>query len=235
MPLRSLSPVFPEVSNTPFHRHHHRRCRSFHLCGTAGKRWRYALFQADERRPPFHRFFLPQQPPLPSPAAAFTAIYRSISYVDWIHGGFSGGPSLAPPRCDYEFFGIIPVYRSFARLDRARNVLATRFCLKREFHSRIRKTHSSCPDYLSFHGETALRKGARQLLPAAKMILQLHIHTICIRIFAELKRLRISDLNTALYNRNISIFSRVIIEFIPSDLVSPSPFISAEYSEIFKS
>lgn len=107
--------------------------------------------------------------------------------MDWIHGGFFGGPSLAPPRCDYEFFGTIPVYRPFARLDLARNVLATRFCLKREFHSRIRKTHSSCPDYLSFHGETALRKGARQLLPAAKMISQLHIHTICIRIFAELK------------------------------------------------
>lgn len=37
-----------------------------------------------------------------------------------------------------------PFTRPFASLDRARNVLATRFCLKREFHSRIRKTHSSC-------------------------------------------------------------------------------------------
>lgn len=117
----------------------------------------------------YHRFFLPQQPP--SPAAAFTAIYRSISYVDWIHGGFSGGPSLAPSRCDYEFFGTIPAYRPFTRMDRARNVLATRFCLKREFHSRIRLMQDAqfLSDYLSFHGETALRKGARRLLPAAKM------------------------------------------------------------------
>lgn len=53
----------------------------------------------------------------------------------WIFQGPSLGP-VAPPRCDYEFFGT-PRLRPTTE-DRARNVLAARFCLKREFHSRIR-------------------------------------------------------------------------------------------------
>lgn len=63
-------------------------------------------------------------------------------------------------------------------------------------------------DYLSFHGETALRKGARQLLPAAKMISQLHMHSHIREI--EAQRLNISDGSIVLYNQNISIFSRMI-------------------------
>ncbi|KYN07312.1 hypothetical protein ALC62_01514 [Cyphomyrmex costatus] len=54
--------------------------------------------------------------------SAFTAIYRSISYVDWIRGRFSSPVNVPPPRGG----------------PNAKCVLATRFCLKREFHSRIR-------------------------------------------------------------------------------------------------
>lgn len=73
---------------------------------------------------------------------AFTAIYRSISYVDWIRGGFSRVLRLARLRhrvtTTNSTESEAPRSRPYTEVDRARNVLATRFCLKREFHSRIR-------------------------------------------------------------------------------------------------
>lgn len=72
---------------------------------------------------------------------AFTAIYRSISYVDWIRGGFSRVLRLARLRhrvtTTNSTESEVPRSRPYTEVDRARNVLATRFCLKREFHSRI--------------------------------------------------------------------------------------------------
>lgn len=72
---------------------------------------------------------------------AFTAIYRSISYVDWVRGGFSRVLRLARLRhrvATTNSLGPPPRSRPTTEVDRARNALATRFCLKGEFHSRIR-------------------------------------------------------------------------------------------------
>lgn len=70
------------------------------------------------------------------------SIYRAIPYVCWVHGEFSPSPQLCCVSVlDYEFLGATVRRRSpiFFRVDQAtrRNVPATRFCLKREFYSRI--------------------------------------------------------------------------------------------------
>lgn len=131
------------------HCHHRCRCRRFHLCGTAGKRWRYALFQADGA--PFSHLFSPpllppavgsrrgraEQPPS-SPGFYGYLSKHFVRGLDtwWIFQDPPLGPA-APPRCDYEFSERDSPFTSLHR-GGPRNVLATRFCLKREFHSRIR-------------------------------------------------------------------------------------------------
>lgn len=66
-----------------------------------------ALFRGRHEASFFRFFFLPtgcsrrraEPPPPPPPPPAFTAIYRSVSYVGWIRGGFSRGSPRVCPGC----------------------------------------------------------------------------------------------------------------------------------------
>lgn len=140
------------------HRYHHRR--SFHICGTAEKRRRYALFRTDGARSSSLTSF-PRNSEISKRGResgavarpAFTAIYRSISYVGWIRGGFSRVLRSRPGRATALRLRILrshPRSRPPTEVDRARNVPASRFCLKRKFYSRIHlmQDAQSSIDYL---------------------------------------------------------------------------------------
>jgi len=141
------------------HRCHHRRRRRrrrrrFHFCGTVGKRWRYALFQADgaplSSIPSSLRFFLLYSSggisKKASGAAAIAARLLQLSieafrtwtgYVVDFPGSFAWPGCTTALRLRILRNEALPVNVPLTEVDRTRNVLATRFCLKREFHSRI--------------------------------------------------------------------------------------------------
>lgn len=227
MPLRSLlPPVFPEVSNTPLSiaiiivvvvvvvstcaaplenaedTRYFRRTRGDALFSST-----VSSFCSNRRR---RRRLL---------RLSIEAFRTWTGYMVDFPGSFA----CATAFCDYEFFGTIPVYRPFAkRMDRARNVLAARFCLKRKFHSRIRLMQDAqflSDYYLSFHGETALRKGARQLLPAAKMILKVTLHSHIRRIEAPVKNSRIVVLFNTIYPLSDPLFFTPLLFLLLSNIL----------------
>lgn len=106
--------------------HHPRRRRRFPLLRHRWKTLKIRVISGERGAPPppLRRLRPPFRPPFFPPLvlpttterdfeegersdrrSAFTAIYRSISYVDWIRGGFSRVLRFGPvaPRYDYEF------------------------------------------------------------------------------------------------------------------------------------